>query len=531
MPRKKKVTEKTMTLGLRGAKAGDDRQMIPADNVDAEGTAWATVGENIRKGTKEIPSIDAALNTISEIKEDISELKEDLDDLYGVGNNIFDINSLIDGYTVYPNTGGTGYVSDVWQCTDFIPVKPGDVYYRSIVNATNFGFYNEAKQWVDLRNVEGVATNGVLDIPFIIPDGICYARFSIQKSIEGYETAYISKVNKYEPYGKYTKKNTYATDEFLSETTIIPNLEYRISTLENKTHKKIVVSCWGDSLTAGAGATPIVIDGVHGATMPSTLAHLLDFNYPNDYSENVENAVLNFGVGGEDSRTILCRMGALLMYVNDITIPESGSVTINKIMCVDGKEIYPCRQDWNGQRWTFNECYIGGVKGKLTYDTSTSVYTFQRETAGTELVINRPTIITSSVQKRKDDVLVIEIGHNGGWDNDYEQLVNQYRIAIEHNGNDKYIIIGDTDGTAESRSEWEYALKTAFGKHFINMREYLSTYGLADRGLTPTEDDLAKMAAGEVPLQLKTDVTHLNSYGYYTEGEQVYKRGKELGYW
>lgn len=50
MPRKKKVTEKPMTLSLRDAKTGNDRQMIPADNVDAEGTAWATVGENIRKG-------------------------------------------------------------------------------------------------------------------------------------------------------------------------------------------------------------------------------------------------------------------------------------------------------------------------------------------------------------------------------------------------------------------------------------------------------------------------------------------------
>lgn len=484
--------------------------------------------EDLRgKITTNVPGL-RAMDVIENLEK---KIKEDLDDLYGVGNNIFDINSLIDGYMIYPQTGNAGYVGGAWHCTDFIPVKSGDVFYRSKVNSTQFGFYNEAKQWVDLRNTDGVATNGALDIPFIIPDGICYARFSIQKSTEGYETAYISKVNKYEPYGKYTKENTYATDEFLSETTIIPNLEDRISVLEEEISEKIVVSCWGDSLTAGAGATPIVIDGVHGATMPSTLAHLLDFDYPDDYSENVENAVLNFGVGGEDSRTILCRMGALLMYVNDITIPASGSVTINKIMCMDGKEIYPCRQDWGGQRWVFNECYIGGVKGKLTYDTSTSVYTFQRETVGAELVINRPTIITSAVQKRKDDVLIIEIGHNGGWDNDYEQLVNQYRIAIEHNGNDKYIIIGDTDGTAESRSEWEYALKTAFGKHFINMREYLSAYGLADRGLTPTEDDLAKMVVGEVPLQLKTDSTHLNSYGYYTEGEQVYKRGKELGYW
>lgn len=50
MPRKKKVTEKPMTLSFRAGKAVNDRQMIPADNVDAEGTAWATVGENIRKG-------------------------------------------------------------------------------------------------------------------------------------------------------------------------------------------------------------------------------------------------------------------------------------------------------------------------------------------------------------------------------------------------------------------------------------------------------------------------------------------------
>ena len=78
MPRKKKVTEKPMTLSLRVAKAGDDKQMIPADNVDAEGTAWATVGENIRKGVKEIPSIDATLNDISKLKEDLQKVDSQL---------------------------------------------------------------------------------------------------------------------------------------------------------------------------------------------------------------------------------------------------------------------------------------------------------------------------------------------------------------------------------------------------------------------------------------------------------------------
>ena len=94
MPRKKKVTEKQMTLSLRNATAGTGRQMIPADNVDAEGTAWATVGENIRKGAKKIPSINV-------LKEDISELKEDLTGLLNENLNksfTWKIGSFVDYY-------------------------------------------------------------------------------------------------------------------------------------------------------------------------------------------------------------------------------------------------------------------------------------------------------------------------------------------------------------------------------------------------------------------------------------------------
>lgn len=34
----------------------DSRSIIPADNVDADGVPWATVGENIRKGSKNYAS-------------------------------------------------------------------------------------------------------------------------------------------------------------------------------------------------------------------------------------------------------------------------------------------------------------------------------------------------------------------------------------------------------------------------------------------------------------------------------------------
>lgn len=35
------------------------KRLIPADTVDAEGNAWETVGENIRKGAKDFPKSTA----------------------------------------------------------------------------------------------------------------------------------------------------------------------------------------------------------------------------------------------------------------------------------------------------------------------------------------------------------------------------------------------------------------------------------------------------------------------------------------
>ena len=314
------------------------------------------------------------------------------------------------------------------------------------------------------------------------------------------------------------------------------------------------ILCWGDSLTAGAGSSDsVVIDGLKGATMPKALAHLLGYSIPTEsaaFDGNEDDAVINFGVGGETSRTILCRMGAMQMVVNNITIPSSGSVSFSEIKCTDGERVYPLHQNWSGSKWVFDTCYIGGIEGTLTYtgaevetETEKGIYTFSRKDRGSVVVIDRPTAIISPIHNRYGDILILQIGHNGGWDNNYDTLVNQYRMAIEKAQTDRYIIIGMTSGNAESNREWEYALQSAFQRHYINMREYLShpiydengdiinCYGLADRGFTPTQDDLVKIAEGEVPRQLKVDSAHFTSYGYYTEAEQVYKRGKELGYW
>ena len=145
------------------------------------------------------------------------------------------------------------------------------------------------------------------------------------------------------------------------------------------------------------------------------------------------------------------------------------------------------------------------------------------------------------------DILVLEIGSNGGWNGDYDELIAQYRSMIERAGCEDYFIIGDTDdpgtsfadmsqepfpeGTGAGETSWEAALREEFGDHFINMRAFLVERGLETAGLEATEEDEEDANRGCVSEQLRADWTHLNSYGYYAQAVAVYERGRDLGYW
>lgn len=145
------------------------------------------------------------------------------------------------------------------------------------------------------------------------------------------------------------------------------------------------------------------------------------------------------------------------------------------------------------------------------------------------------------------DILVLEIGSNGGWDGDYDELIAQYRGMIEHAGVEDYLIIGDTDdpgtsfadasqrpfpeGTGAGETSWEAALREEFGDRFINMRAFLVERGLGTAGLEATEADEEDASRGCISEQLRADWTHLNSYGYYAQAVAVHERGRELGYW
>ncbi|MDO5382377.1 MAG: hypothetical protein Q4F06_06665 [Eubacteriales bacterium] len=150
----------------------------------------------------------------------------------------------------------------------------------------------------------------------------------------------------------------------------------------------------------------------------------------------------------------------------------------------------------------------------------------------------------------QDDILILEIGSNGGWDSDYRQLIAQYDSIINNSGCKYYIIVGDTDDPGTSIGDnnqtefddsgsyvgigdtsWEAALREAYGEHFFNTRVYLIKNGLSICGLDANRQDLDYYLRGDISPQLRADWTHFNAYGYYAKAQGIYEKGRSLGYW
>lgn len=291
----------------------------------------------------------------------------------------------------------------------------------------------------------------------------------------------------------------------------------RLQKLESELTVENQIVCFGDSLTQGAGG--------NGISYPSVLKGLVGNNYN----------VINQGSGGENTIAILSRQGSVATYVNNITIPAD-KTTVK--LCQPNeyldsnlgiKSLLTIAGDMTG----INPCYINSVRGILSKvnDGNGVYYTFTRSKDGKEIVIDRPTrIFFYSTNRYNNSILCLFIGQNGGYSTK-EELVEQIRNAIRHNGTDKYIILGLTTGSNTERASLEKTMQNAFGLHYLNTRKYLYMYGLSDANIKPTTQDENDIKNGIVPNSLRSDSVHLNDKGYTVLGNIVYKKGVELGYW
>ena len=306
-------------------------------------------------------------------------------------------------------------------------------------------------------------------------------------------------------------------------------------------NKKIV--CWGDSITWGLG-----YDENTYIKNESGIIDASNWNYPDTLKYYTGMDVYNLGVCGETSYEIALRQGGIRMYVEkQVTVKPGKRIQIS-IVDESGNPVI--LENFNGYQSDNQEpenvVYINDIPFKLEYDNGDLYISIYDNAVNKSIKLRKGSqVITKAAHDISGDVLVIQMGSNGGWD-DYEELIEQYKAMIANSGTECYIIIGDTDNPDESIDSanytdspyigtddtmWEAALREAFGEHFINMRTYLLENALSITGLEPTQADEDDLSQGRVPETIKYDYTHLNSYGYYAIGYGVYEKGLELGYW
>ncbi len=280
-----------------------------------------------------------------------------------------------------------------------------------------------------------------------------------------------------------------------------------------------VISCWGDSLTAGSGGG--------GTSFPSVMQEQLGTR---GYT------VRNKGVGGETAYTIAARQGAIPMTVNEFTIPAGTEKT--EITFANSPAIYPLLQ---GGSDCINPCSINGVSGKITIENSGLTYVegetkyyFTRSAEGTEENVSGGAYVTtaSSAEKGKGDTLVLFVGTNGP--KDVDELISIQKKMIEYNGSNNYLVVGLTYSSNKNNEyikSVENALQDTYGSKYLDLRAYLqSDKAFADAGISKTSQDESDIANGYVPSSFRYDTVHYNAAGYTIAGKRIAEKLAELGY-
>ncbi len=327
-------------------------------------------------------------------------------------------------------------------------------------------------------------------------------------------------------------------------------LEYNTdeASLSDEIPERSIV-CWGDSMMQGGGCNEAYIYSDNG------IEDISFFTTPSALQYFTSITTYNLGVGGENSYYISLRAGGIPIYTDrDIYITDHSSTYVK---FVDDNEEVINMDDYSGYGYEDNAypdtVYINDV---LCYVERTddglyiSICSDADYDSVTEMYINAWTrVIPKAAFDHRNDILILEMGSNGGWENDYDELIKQYQNIIDNSYYADYIIVGDTDDPGKSADAyqyvydnnggyaglhatlWEQALQNAFGDHFLNTRLYLMENALSDCGLTPTENDIIDIQTGNLPEQIRADYTHFNSYGYYSKAKAIYLKGIELGYW
>lgn len=206
-----------------------------ADTTDIRTEPYYLPTTNTKEFTPTKEYHPATKKYVDDIKPDIDGIKTDLGFcIHGeIGKNLFDKNACEIGKYIN-ETGGTGPNAD-YCASDFIKVIPGETYYMTAGNSSNFQFcyYNANKEFMQYT------TGGYKS--FTIPQDCVYVRFTIKKAdldVIQFEKGDIA--TNYEPYGIKLKNNVVR----------IENLDYNLQDILNSI-PPLIVKKYDDGIIFG----------------------------------------------------------------------------------------------------------------------------------------------------------------------------------------------------------------------------------------------------------------------------------------
>lgn len=499
-----------------------------ADNVDANGKVFKTVGDNIREGARSgellnyeeiLEKIDALDPEISALQADVAENKND------IKKNSSNIDTLI---------------SEVDSNSDELYNKEE---VEIAVKSSEYDLLENKVAYINTNNE--IATYENANAYVMHKNVITGEKYRIMSQTHGSVNTLLYAICDSNGKVLNSEKMSVPPNTYLTTDIVIPNngVELYLNEFPTQTFPLVVtkieianiskingketVSCWGNSLTRGVG-----VGESYAKAYPYILYGLLD-----------GREVVNCGVGGENAVTILSRQGALPNIVKPFTIPtDVNKVEIELtniygdsagILLQGGSALDPITNEYINTS-KINPCTIKGVEGTLTYESNK--YYFSRSENGNSVIVSRPTtLITNAMKTMRDNINIIWLGTNGGFTTsaeliEYIDTMIDYMIPI----NKKYIVIGLhhlVSTVTESFETIEKNMTAHFGRHYINERKYMINYGLSDAEIDPTEEDTTAISQGKIPPSLLYDDVHYNDKGYNIIANLVSERGKELGYW
>ena len=505
-------------------------RQVYADNVDANGKVFDTVGENIRKGARagELIDFSTIMDKLDALDPEISALQADVaENKSGIKKNSDNISSLNEDVVANSNEL---YNKEEKE----IAVKPTE--YNLLENKVAYIdtnnkvlTYDNANAYVMHKNVIGGEKYRVLSQTHGSANTLLYAICDSNGKVINSEKMKVP-------------PNTYLTTDieipndgvelYLNEfpTQAFPLVVTKIEIANiSKINGYESVNCWGNSLTRGVGA-----GDSYSKAYPYVLYQLLD-----------GRKVINCGVGGENAVSIVSRQGGLPNIVKPFTIPaNTDKVEIELtniygdsagILLQGGSALDPITNQYV-MTSQINPCTIKGIEGTLTYEKGK--YYFSRSENGETVIVSHSVpLFTHAMNTMRDNINIIWLGTNGGFTTS-DELILYIEAMINYMRpiNKKYIVLGLhhlVSTVTETFETIEKNMALHFGRHYINQRKYMLEYGLSDAGITPTDEDSKAISQGKIPPSLLSagDEVHYNDKGYNIIANLVSKRGQELGYW